>query len=671
MKASDVGRGIGLSAHRLQWWIAAAFAGAFLLIVGARWMVVDRFGNDLPFHDQWNAEAVDVLLPHWSGGSIWPGLWRANNEHRLVWTRLLAVGLADLDGQWNARTQMALNAVLAALAALTVPALFRRSLPRWGLALVLVVATIGAALPLAWETAQWALLSQYQLLVLFGLAHLALTWATDRCDWRWGLGTLVGIAALGTTASGFASALASVALASWRLLRERDASASVQRFLLLTLGVNLALALVGFALVAPAPHHAAMRAHSLFTFLRGFGRVFAWPETNPLFGIAFVLPFVAVLAAGSRRRRLEEPDAMFGAVLAWYGAQAIALALARGGVPWPFPPRYHDLLALGLVLGLVCLLRLFAALRGPRTMLAGGLVLAGWLVVVGHGWHARFTEIRVNQLLEQRAALQVAQVNAVRAYLTSGNRSTLVDEPATRLLHQDTNLLADLLDNAGIRAHLPPAVRFPLRLEPEATESRNYAAFVVPPEAEQIYRAAAWRVTPTATEAARFVSEPIPARPAAAPAAGPRRSAPRRSVASDGRRDGPHPLAAGARDRVPRPLEDCDARTRDRTNADRDRGCGGRGSAGDHRPHRHGPVDLADGEGPASRPGSEADRGDSSRHRACRRVDRRPPAGHCPSSTILISPSVNHPLSPRAALVLAMLVGAAVALALLCRDGGV
>ena len=60
--------------HRLRWWIAAAFAGAFLLIVGARWMVVGRFGNDLPFHDQWNAEAVDVLRPHWSGGSIWPGL---------------------------------------------------------------------------------------------------------------------------------------------------------------------------------------------------------------------------------------------------------------------------------------------------------------------------------------------------------------------------------------------------------------------------------------------------------------------------------------------------------------------------------------------------------------------------------------------------------------------
>ena len=82
-------------------------------------------------------------------------------------------------------------------------------------------------LPLAWETALWGFPSQFQLLVLFGLAHLALTWAADRCDWRWGLGTLAGMAALGTMGSGFASALASVALASWRLLRGRDASASV------------------------------------------------------------------------------------------------------------------------------------------------------------------------------------------------------------------------------------------------------------------------------------------------------------------------------------------------------------------------------------------------------------------------------------------------------------
>jgi hypothetical protein len=114
--------------------------------------------HHMSFHDEWTAEAVDVLRPHWSGGSIWPGLWRANNEHRTVWTRLLAVGLADLDGQWNARTQLALNAVLAALAALTVPALFRRSLPRWGLALVLVVASLRAALPVAWEGARWVVL---------------------------------------------------------------------------------------------------------------------------------------------------------------------------------------------------------------------------------------------------------------------------------------------------------------------------------------------------------------------------------------------------------------------------------------------------------------------------------------------------------------------------------
>ena len=481
------------------------------MIVGARWMLVARYGSDLPFHDQWYAEAGDVLRPHWSGGSVWPGLWRANNEHRTVWTRLLALGLADLDGQWNARTQMMVNAGLAALAALAVPALFWRSLPRWGLALVLVVATTGAALPLAWEAALWGFLSQFQLLVLFGLAHLALTWATGHCGWRWWLGALAGVAVLGTMASGFASALACVALAGWRLLRERTADAPTRRFLLATLGVNLALALAGFALVAPAPHHAAMRAHSLFTFLRGALRVFAWPETSPVFGVALVLPFVTIVTAGLLRRRLERPDVLLGAVLAWFGAQAVALALARGGEPWPFPPRYHDLLALGLVLGLVCLLRLQVVLPGPRAKFAGGVVLTGWLLVVGHGWAGRYEEIRVNRLLEQRAALQATQADAVRAYLSSGNRATLVDEPATRFLHQDANQLAELLGNAGLRAHLPPAVRLPLRFEPAATGGRHFEAFLPPPEAEQIYRAAAWRLTPTATESARFASEPLPA----------------------------------------------------------------------------------------------------------------------------------------------------------------
>ena len=203
--------------------------------------------------------------------------------------------------------------------------------------------------------------------------------------------------------SGFASALASVALASWRLLRERDASASVQRFLLLTLGVNLALALVGFALVAPAPHHAAMRAHSLFTFLRGFGWVFAWPETNPLFGIAFVCPFV-VVAAGATLRS-EKPDAMFGAVLAWYGAQAIALALARGGEPWAFFLPVITICspsASSSDSSACCACSLPGPRRGARRWFCPGRLVGrrrSWLARPFHG-------DRVNQLLEQRAALQ-------------------------------------------------------------------------------------------------------------------------------------------------------------------------------------------------------------------------------------------------------------------------
>ena len=65
-----------------------------LLVVGARWWLIGNYSSDVPWLDQWDAEAQGLYQPTHVA-------WFApHNEHRIFFTRLLALGLLRANGQW-------------------------------------------------------------------------------------------------------------------------------------------------------------------------------------------------------------------------------------------------------------------------------------------------------------------------------------------------------------------------------------------------------------------------------------------------------------------------------------------------------------------------------------------------------------------------------------------
>ncbi len=72
-------------------------------VLGARWVAVNRFGSDLPQWDQWDAEGLHSLIP-WSAHRFFlRELFLPHNEHRVVVTKLLNLGLTLANGQWDQR----------------------------------------------------------------------------------------------------------------------------------------------------------------------------------------------------------------------------------------------------------------------------------------------------------------------------------------------------------------------------------------------------------------------------------------------------------------------------------------------------------------------------------------------------------------------------------------
>ena len=132
----------------------------------------------MPYWDQWDAEAVQLLIPWFENDQFVFHLFQPHNEHRVVLTKLQNLALVLLGGQWDARLQCVANAVLSGLLAVGLWWMFTRDCARRWHVPLLAVSAAAFGLPLAWENILGGFHSQqYWLLGLSALAIALLPFA--------------------------------------------------------------------------------------------------------------------------------------------------------------------------------------------------------------------------------------------------------------------------------------------------------------------------------------------------------------------------------------------------------------------------------------------------------------------------------------------------------------
>lgn len=85
--------------------------------------LITRYGVDVPFWDQW--EFVPLLEKFRTGALSFHDLWAQHNEHRILFPRLIMLGLASATG-WDIRYELYANFVIAGLAFIFLNLLFRK-----------------------------------------------------------------------------------------------------------------------------------------------------------------------------------------------------------------------------------------------------------------------------------------------------------------------------------------------------------------------------------------------------------------------------------------------------------------------------------------------------------------------------------------------------------------
>jgi hypothetical protein len=492
------------------WHRAAWFGILFLVVFSGSLLLMRQNPVTTPFWDQWDHEASLLYVPYHEGGLSWRAMFSLANEHRIFFTRLLALDLLTANGQWDPRFQQVVDAGLHAFTAVLLVAGLWLANDRRRLDLLVFIGALSFAPPFAWENVLSPIQSAAYLLILFSILALVLVAIFPPPRVAWGLGWLCAACALFTFGSGIfvPVALMGMAVMKWASARSgwRELAANM-------VAGGLVLGL-GAALVSPPlAGHAPLKAGTIGAFAGALGHSLSWPWVDLEWPSVFIwLPMTAMLVGAIwRRGRTTTLERVAVGLAIWVALHAAALAYGRGAGAAQPATRYMDYLSLGLVANAMALVSIAErAGRVTATRRVAEAVLIGWLAVLAVGVE-RLVERNAGELSQWRQWFANHAANVRNLMVTGDYGRFMMQPPLSQLPYPDPGRLTTLLQDPYIRAILPSVVRTPIHVEPRLATSAGFAR--QQPQRGVPYDALApawWSLTEEGRGAVgRFESEPM------------------------------------------------------------------------------------------------------------------------------------------------------------------
>ena len=475
----------GLSTRWLGGAVALRLAGLFLTVCGARLCIVHAYGVDTPFWDQWEAEGGLLFKPWLEGHWQWTSLFAAHLEHRIVFSRLLALALFWANRQWDPLLEMTANLVIAGIVAVAIAGTVWRGFNPAHRDVLLVAAALVFSLPYGWENILGGFQSCFYLLLLFSLIAIWGLVGSPPGSRAWWTGALFSLAACFTLGSGSFAAMAVLALLALRCICRR---LRVTRAEIITGLWCVAVVGLGVTIKSDVPAHAILRAESVLSFAKAFGACLAWPFIlQPLFAPVFYAPLGLLAWFYLRRSNVFATPVRqrWELVLAtgiWVLLQGAASAFARGAHGLPPASRYQEIFGVGSLINLAAVLLLVDASR-RRAVVSAVATLWIALGLVGLG---ELTRQKFAGDLPAKADLSRQEEDNTCAYVATGDQRFLVNHPLFTIPFPNAEQLILWLDDPTLRAILPAGIRPRLTMEkaegsPEVFVPAGYYPTVVNP----------------------------------------------------------------------------------------------------------------------------------------------------------------------------------------------
>jgi len=471
--ARDVSRG-QFSARDALW-----LAALFVVVLWGKLALLDHYPVPVPFWDQWDGEVASLYLPYANGGLTWHQMFTLHNEHRIFFTRVLAVTLLTINGQWDPQLQIAVNAVLHSLAAVVFAVMLWLACGRRWLPLLVAILALVFAPPFALENTLAGFQSAFYFLVLFAGLAIWLMGTHRPGSWAWFLGWICAFCSIFTVGGG----ILTVAGIGTLIVFNAFSNTWQWRQALVNIAALGALVGVGYMVLSPPlAYHDYLKAGTWLAFKVSFARNLAFPWIEaPRSAMVLWLPLVVLaFVVLSRRLRTTGLERLTFALGAWVLLQAAALAYSRGANGAIPASRYLDMLSFGFVVNTVALLALVATRSSRLWVSAGYTALALWLAVGGLGIAQLSRNILAKEGRDKRLHMEEYLRN-VRHFVVTGDAETFAEKrgPA-EIPYYSAPMLAGWLSHPYVRQILPAPVRAPLNVREQAGAAAGFAQTVSP-----------------------------------------------------------------------------------------------------------------------------------------------------------------------------------------------
>lgn len=405
--------------------IFALWLGAlFLTTLGAHLWIAWLYGSPLPLWDQWFEAS---FFKSWVAGTLkWTDFFASHNEHRVLATRVLDIGLIWANGRWEPLLQMTVNAFLLVAYACALAFCLWNVFGRRNGWLVCFLLMPFFVLPFGGENATWGFNSQQYFVNLFGLAAIAGLGFCKPGSWPWWTGIVAAFLGLFTMANGLLAPLAAGGLIILRTLKKRQAEKSDLASLIASLGVFA----VGAALTVTKQADHSFQAHSCLQFTTALTHDLSWPFYNaPVMPCFIGLPLALLLAFYLRPNFPQPRAAEFLLVLAlWSLLQAVVLAFGRANYGGPIPSsRYMDWLDIFVIAAVFAAFLLAQLWEGH--LIRNGILAFVFIGVIFAGL-CRMSQIVVEDLLVPNRMMTLISEESVQRFLANGSASDFLERPS-------------------------------------------------------------------------------------------------------------------------------------------------------------------------------------------------------------------------------------------------
>ncbi len=429
--------------------------GVVLFATGAKLALINRYGTDQPYADQWMAEGMYFLRGPLYYQVDFSQIISLHGEHRPGLTRLWTRGLILAnEGQWDCFVELVANLLIYG-AFLAIFWWWLASLVEglW-LAAVAVVMAVLFALPCAHENFLWGFQSCFLFMLLAGLLHVTGTLESTRPTGRWCLAQLAGLVGLFSIAAGAMSAAALAVLAGIELLRGRR-----NAWVWSTLVANTVLLGLGLWLLPDTSATRSDHFGRLGQAVAGTGYLLSWPYAGLWWSLLLQAPCVISLVASWRSSDEERAaaDRKVGTIWMWIAGVAFSIAYGRAVTSTSIGVRYFDVLLFGLFVNFLALVRLGGRRARSRRMLWHGLA-STWLLIVVVGLWGKNKPEDLGPTFKYQHDLAVEQRQLVRDFLISSDSTKLEEFEKTSHRFPHFRITLDFLRDPKVPALLPPSL---------------------------------------------------------------------------------------------------------------------------------------------------------------------------------------------------------------------